>query len=146
MFCKIWWHCRWVVCVQSMKGDSWAVNSCSWGVSLFYAWIAFGSVAFWSVTELIIQINGLFSFWPWREQACVCAAYIIWADPDPASHSHIQDNFRSEQGFNQLLPSCFWWLCDLAMSWCPGTKEPAGKGPHPQPLKIYFNGLQGDLN
>lgn len=31
-----------------MKGDSWTVNSCSWEVSLFYAWIAFGSVAFWS--------------------------------------------------------------------------------------------------
>lgn len=85
-------------------------------------------------------------FWPWREQACVCAAYIIWADSDPASHFHIQDNFRSEQGFNQLLPSCFWWLCDLAVFWCPGTQEPAGKDPHPQPLKIYFHGLQWDLN
>lgn len=48
-----------------------------------------------------------------KEQACVCAAYILWADSDPASHCHIQDHFRSEQGFNHLLPSCFWWLCVL---------------------------------
>lgn len=86
VFCTIWWHCRWAVHVEGMKGDSWTVNSCSWGLSLVYAWTAFGSVAFWSVTGLIIQINGMFSFWSWREQACVCVAYIIQANSDLEMH------------------------------------------------------------
>lgn len=114
MFSKIWWHCMWSVCVESTKGDSWAVNSCSWAVSLFCASTAFGLVALWSVTGLIAQINGMFSFWPWSKQACVCAAYIIWANSDPASYCYIQKSFRSQQSFNQLLPRCFWWLCSDA--------------------------------
>lgn len=147
VFCKTWCHCRWTVCVESMKSDSWTVNSCSCGVSLVYAWIAFGSVAFWSVTGLIVQINGMFSFWPWREQACVCAAYVVWANSDLAWHCYIQESFRSQKGFKRLLPRCFWWLCGQAVQWCPGTQEPAGKGGlHPQPPKIYFCGPQWDLN
>lgn len=61
-----------------MKGDSWTVNFCSWGISLFYAWLTLSSVAFWSTAGLIVQINGMFSFLALKGTGtCLCGMHYL---------------------------------------------------------------------